>query len=344
MNNLEIVIGNRRWSGWKSARVTRSIKRLADTVELSLTDRWTGNPDPRPIRADAPCTVVLNGITAITGYVFDVAQDYDAESHSIEVTGLSKAADLIDCSIKGRQFNGRNLAQIAGELAKPFGIFVSSSADIDEPFQKVAIETGQPIADFIQELSRIRGVRPVSLSNGDIAFVRTGTVKAPTPLVLGRNVKRASGTFSSSGRFSEYRVLGQSPGSDDWFGDQAANAEAVVSDSTMRHRPHTMIADGPATTADAKVRAGAEKNRRFGESRTIRYIIQGWQHKDGLWEPNTLVDVDDAYANIRDTWLIASVIYGIDKDGGSNTELEVAPRQAFDLVPLPEPKEFDWGW
>jgi len=345
-NQLALKIDDKAWDGWTSIRVVRSIKQAANTFDLELTDRWAGQPNLRPIRDDSKCQVWIDGDIIISGYVFEVMPSYDELSHSIAVSGLSAAADLVDSSTKGRQFSGRTLLQIAADLAAPFGIAVAAETDIGGPFAKVALEAGQSIFDFLNELSRIRGVRIVSKSDGSLAFIRTGTAVAPTKLVYGQNIKSASGRFSSSERFSEYRVLGQTSGTDLFHGDQAAHAEALVKDLNLRYRPTCIIADGPAHAADCKTRSAAEMNRRAGEGQSISYTVRGWHHAQGLWEPNVLVDVEDPLLNVMARLLISQVTYSIDDNGGSITVLEVTPKQAFDLEPQPEPEpnSGNGGW
>jgi prophage tail gpP-like protein len=339
MLNLELAIDNQSWSGWKSIRVVRSIKQAANTFDLELTDRWVGQQSIRPISDDSKCQLWIDGEIVISGYVFEIMPSYDAESHDLAVSGLSAAADLVDCSTKGRQFSGRTLLQIATDLAAPFGIAVSAETDIGGPFDKVALEAGQSIFDFLEELSRIRGVRLVSKPDGSITFIRTGTTVAPTALIYGQNIKAASGRFSSSERFSEYRVLGQTSGTDLFHGDRAAHAEALVKDLGLRYRPVCIVADGPAHTADCKTRSAAEKNRRDGEGQSVTYTVQGWRHETGLWEPNVLVDVQDPLMKINGRLLISQVTFSIDENGGRMTMLEVAPKEAFDLVPMPQKEQ-----
>lgn len=338
MLNLELVIDGQAWSGWKSIKVVRSIKQAANTFDLELTDRWVGQESIRPINDDSKCQLLIDGEIVISGYVFEIMPSYDAENHDLAVSGLSAAADLVDCSTKGQQFSGRTLLQIATDLAAPFGIAVSAETDIGGPFEKVALEAGQSIFDFLEELSRIRGVRLVSKADGSISFIRTGTTVAPTALIYGQNIKGGAGRFSSSERFSEYRVLGQTSGTDLFHGERAAHAEALVKDLGLRYRPICIVADGPAHTADCKTRSAAEKNRRDGEGQSVTYTIQGWRHSGGLWEPNVLVDVQDPLMDINGRLLISQVTFSIDDKGGSLTTLEVAPKEAFDLVPIP-PKE-----
>ncbi|WP_156302866.1 phage baseplate assembly protein [Methylogaea oryzae] len=300
MPNVVLKIDGTEWAGWQQIQVVRSLRQGADTFELALTDRWAAGARPRPIRADAACQVLLDGHVAITGYVFEVSPSYDAGSHSIKVSGLSKAADLIDSSLPGQQWSDRTLLQIAQELGKPFGINATAEAGADKKIARAVLEPGQTVFGFLEELSRAQGVRLVSKPNGGVAFVRAGAGNAAVALVLGENIKAASGRLSTEKRHSQYHALGQHAGSDLWNGTDAAHASAVEKDGRIRHRPLTLIADGNADGADCKTRCAWEKQRRCGESQTATYTVQGWTCGDGLWQPNTLVQIRDPFLGIDD--------------------------------------------
>jgi prophage tail gpP-like protein len=332
--NVELLINGQRWSGWQKIKVVQSIKTAANWFDLTLTDRWEIGSDVMPIKKGSACQVLIDGAPIITGYLFDVLPSYDADSHSINVGGFSKAKDLLDCSLPGQQFNGRTLLQIAQALCQPFGISITAGADIGGAFPAVALEPGEPIFDFLNDLSRLRAVRLISLPDGTISFVQTGTAVSPTPLVYGQNILRAQARFNADGDFSALTVVSQTRGTDDYFGEEAALNSATATTAYSRYRPHTLSADGPANNADCKRRAQAEMNRLAGEGQSISYTVQGWYNAGGLWSPNVLVDVDDPLLNIHDRLLIAQVAFEVDDQGGFLTMLEVQPASAFDLVPL----------
>ena len=334
MPNVQLLINGQLWSGWQKVKVVQSIKQASNWFELSLADRWDNGSTPMPILKGQPCQVLIDAIPVITGYVMDVMPSYDAESHSINVGGLSKAVDLVDCSTSGLQFSGRTLLQIAQALAAPFGIAVTAQADVGAPFPAVALEPGQPIFDFLNELSRVRGVRLISLPDGSISFVNTGTAVSPTPLIYGDNILRCGAKFSAEGDFSAVTVVSQTRGTDTDFGATVALNSATATSAGSRYRPLTIIADGPANAADCKVRSQAELNRRAGEGQMISYTVQGWYNAGSLWATNTLVDVFDPILNINDRLLIAQIGFEVDDQNGFTCTMEVQPPAAFDLVPL----------
>jgi len=332
--NVELQINGQKWVGWQKIRIVQSIKQASNGFTLSLADRWEYGQAVMPIQKGQSCQVLVDGILLVTGYLVDVNPDYDNKGHQISVSGYSKAIDLVDCSTAGMQFNGRTLLQIAQALAGPFGIGVTASADIGAAFPAVAIEPGESIFEFLNKLSRVRAVRLVSMPDGSVSFVQTGTAVSPTALVFGENILRATAMFSSQGDFSAVSVVSQMRGTDDNFGDAAAVINAGAVNAAVRYRPLTVIADGPANAADCKNRAQAELNRRAGEGQAISYTVQGWYNADALWAPNVLVDVVDPLLNVNARLLVAEVVFEVDDQAGFITLLDVRPPAAFDLAPL----------
>jgi prophage tail gpP-like protein len=349
--DLQLLIDTQLYGGWKQLRVMRSLETVADSFELTLTDRWAGQSMPRPLKAGTPCELLLGSQTIVTGYVDEVLPEYDATQHTITVSGRSKAGDLVDCSIAGEsgkpmEWSGKTLLQITSELAQRFGIKVYADADVGAPFRKQRLEPGQPIFEFIEQLARIRALRIVSTSSGDLVITRAGASRAPTALVLGENIRRASGQFSSRERFSDYVVLGQQTGLT-WAVDTAeasAHSRGTARDKHVtRYRPTVVIAEGTPDAADCQRRAEWQRNTAFGRGQGVVYTVTGWAHRDGPWEPNRLVAVQDAWLGVDDDLLIVSVQLMLDEEG-QRTELRVMPPEAFELVPLPEPTADDVGW
>ena len=65
----------------------------------------------------------------------------------------------------------------------------------------------------------------------------------------------------------------------------------------------------------------------------MRYRVQGWRGaKDELWRPNTLVKVEDEWLGIERDLLIVSCTYKL-SDNGTITELQLAPKEAYELQP-----------
>jgi len=345
MSDLILKVNGDIHRGWTSVRIRRSLESIADSFSLSLTDSWGNDEPPREIKTGDKCEISIDGEKIITGYIDNITPEYNATEHSLSVSGRSKAGDLVDCSLPGKEFNNRTLLQIATELCSPFDINVTAKADIGGPFvNKQTLEEGQPIFEFIETLARVRAVRIVSDMDGNIEFVRAGTERINTSLTLGENIKSASGEFSSSELFSQYVISGQQKGNDNLFGDATAlTTSTVESKYVERFRPTLLLIDGAADIADCKSRGEWQRNTSFGRSRSIIYTVLGWHHDGGLWAPNKVVPVNDVFSKIKGDRLIVSVDFLLDDDG-ERVEIQVMPKEAFDLIELPEPKDDDAGF
>ncbi len=66
----------------------------------------------------------------------------------------------------------------------------------------------------------------------------------------------------------------------------------------------------------------------------MSYTLQGWRDPKGaLWRPNALVKVEDPWLGIERDLLIVSAAFTLSETGGSTTELELAPKEAYELLP-----------
>nr|WP_267955394.1 hypothetical protein [Halomonas ethanolica] len=315
---------------------------------MVLTERWSDAGGVRPVTPGQPCTVSVGTELVVTGYLDEVLPDYDDVSHTIVAKGRSKAADLVDCSGPDRRFDGRTLVQIARALAAPYGIEVIDTVGANKPFRAFALEDGQPIAEAIERAAQIRGARIVSDADGRLVIVHAVQREIRTPLELGGNIRKASGVFSDSDRFNTYIVEGQTTGGDDWWGVPATTPRGQATDPRVRAPRTTLIVcDTPADGADCKARAELEARMRWARGRGVTYTVGTWRHDQGVWRPGDLVQVRDRYLGLDEALLISDVQL-IENEDGRFAELRVSPPEAFEPVPVPEPKpaadtSADWG-
>lgn len=99
---VSLILDGGALEGWTEIRISRALDHAAGDFSLGLTDKSRG-PDgvtvPARLYCGAPCQIAISGEVVLTGYVDDVAVSYTATSHTIRVSGRSKTADLVDCSV-----------------------------------------------------------------------------------------------------------------------------------------------------------------------------------------------------------------------------------------------------
>lgn len=342
---ITLKVNGTAFEGWKAARVSRGVDRAAGDFDLVISDRFPFFEAGENIKAGDACTVEVDGITIITGWVDEVAPTYDADTHEIRITGRSKTADLIDCSAMNKpgQWQGLNLLDIAKAIAKPFKIDVKVSGK-DQPGKvaNFALQQGETAFNAIERLCRLQGFLVSDDEDGNLVITRAGSDSSAgtlqcVPLGIGNNIKQGSASFNVKDRFSEYLIKGQQAGSDDIDAENAATVSYSLKDTNIkRYRPMLVVAEGETNTETARKRAAWERSTRAGKSVQISYTVAGWQCNDGgdIWRTNTMVTVKDTLIGIDGEFLIAECTYQI-SGSGTETELRLTLPEAY----TPEPAD-----
>jgi len=339
VTDITLTIGGTRWGGWKTVQIQRGIEQVAGQFSLGVSDRWPGQDVRRDIRPGDACTVQMDGQTVITGHVDDVAMRLRADSREIEISGRDATGDLVDCSVTDKQYPSRTMRQIAEALCKPFGVPVAVAAGLTLPVMPTfRADHGETVWEVIERLARICGVLAVADGAGGLLITRATTTRVATELVEGQNVLEAEGAATWRERFSTVTVVGVLPGSDGLFGAAAAGKGVATDTEISRHRPLVMQAEDASDRAGLRVRAEWERNVRSGRGRRVSVTVPGWSHAGGLWQPNTRVGVSLPSLALAADLLITSVTHTLD-DGGTRTQIEMVRPEAFDRIPMPEPRQ-----
>lgn len=339
-------------SGWLSLRLAHSIEAAATKFTLELTERWTrGGAAPsqsgssaagdarleRRIRPAERCVIALDGEEVLSGHIDGVDADYDATRHTLSVTGRDLVGDLVDGAAAIEppfEWRAIKLDELARRVCTPYGIEVVASVDCGAPFQRAAIQPGETAWEVIERGCRQRGLIATGDGMGRLLITRPGEAgEAAGMLVLGGddgNILSAQGRFDWSGRHDLVVVRGQGEGGG------AGQGEARCRDAEVtRHRPKLLLAEAAGEGVSFQRRADWEVITCAARSRRLTYRVPGWRGRSGrLWRPNTMVRVKDAYLELAREMLIVSVAWTLD-DQGTVTEIEVAPREAFEVLPEP---------
>lgn len=339
--DLRLLVNGTGYGGWKSIRVRRSIEEIAGGYTLGVSELWPTQAVPREIRTGDKAAVTIDGTTVITGYVDAVAPGFDARSHGISITGRDATADLVDCSAMHGKGEWRNatLAQIARDLATPFGITVKVDADIGAPFPVWTLQEGETAFDCLERATRQRAVLLLSDGRGGLILGKAGTTRVATALTEGENLLACSARNDATGRYKTYILKGQRAGSDDISGDAASGMKATASDAGItRARTLVIVSEDEADPAALQRRAKWEASVRAARALTVNATVQGWTHASGLWTPNTLVRVNTPALRLGRDMLIRDVDLVVDEQG-TRAELVLAPPEAYSLLAMPGKKK-----
>lgn len=334
-NEASLVVGTVTHKGWTDLSVSRSMESLAASFDVLFTERWSEKEEPIPIRKGDKCRMNLDGETVVKGYIDSVPRGYDATQHGLRASGRA-LGDLVDCSSiykKGRWKN-QGLLTIAKNLCEPFSIEVSTEVSLGEPFETFAIQDGESVFETLERACRMRGVIMQATPENALVFVNVGRYTTRTVLEFGKNILSANAESSDVDRYSEYILKTQARGTDGSYGKNVAHPRSRVEDKGItRYRPLVVHADSQGTSTGLKTRATWEMNVRAGRSERVTYRVAGWYCEEGLWKPNTLVQVRDPYIEINGELLIVGVT-NTKGEQGTFTDLELCRKEAMTLEPL----------
>ncbi len=339
-----LVVGGRRYSGWKSIRVTRSIESLAGSFALEVSDRWGDQDEPWPIAEEDPCRVEIGDERSrevvIDGYVGKRKLSATATSRSLTYTGRDRAGQLVDCSAILNQWTYRNVdvATFAATIAKPFGVRVSVQPGLVlAKVAKLVVHPGDTAYEAIQRAAKDAQVLLVSDAAGGIVITRAGSTRAAS-LIEGFNIETADVEYDGDDRYHRYQIATQVAGTDEAAGE-ATRIQAQATDEGVRRTERVILIrpENGLSVADARRRADWEARTRAAKAETVTIGVQGWQQPNGsLWPVNALVRVKaPRMIGVDGDMLISQVEYSIGDSGGEVTQLRIVRPDAF----TPEPSK-----
>jgi prophage tail gpP-like protein len=347
-DDVTLLVGGRRYGGWKSVRITRSIESLAGSFALDVSDRWGDQHEPWPIAEGDACRVEIGGDVVIDGYVDDRELSAAADARALSYTGRDRAADLVDCSAVLSSYTFRNLtiADFAAKLAEPFNVRVRVQAGLSlAKRSKIVVQPGDKAYEALARETAAAGVLLVSDGAGGILITRSGTARA-TSLVEGENVKAASVRYAGADRYHRYLIVMQTAGTDEFFGEAVAGVQAEATDPAVRASRVLLIRpDKGYDVADARRRADWEARIRAARAETVMITVLGWKQPGGaLWPLNARSRVRcPKTIGVDGDMLISQVDHTI-SEAGKVTQIRLVRPDAFTPEPTATVKESGGAW
>jgi prophage tail gpP-like protein len=269
LHRVRLRVVGKDYVNWTTVDISYGIETAARSFAFTATQPDQSTVSPVDFQLGDPFELFVgqrpNETKLITGFIDAIAPSYDANSSSIAVTGRSKTADLVDCSVIGKhRFNNRFIEHIAATLAEPYGVnVVVGNGVTGEPIRKFVPEQGESVYDAIERACRLRGLLIFDDADGNLILWQS--TPGAFPLQLGAQLRRGgeranildgSGSFDASNVYSEYRCKGQTAATDFDFGAAASNNQGIASDAGLgRTRIKIIPAESGANKARCAARA-----------------------------------------------------------------------------------------
>lgn len=355
MTDVAIRIDGVDYADDTDIHVAYGLDQFSRSFSIGFGNRWLlSNLHTFPFEEGAACEILLDGEKVIDGFIDEIPIDRSGTDHRLSVTGRSWTGHMVDSSAihETGAWKNATLLVIAEAIAEPFGCGVvvhdpQLLPEVNTPFRRFAIEDEELAYDCIMRAAKMRGVFLTSDAERNIVVTRgTKTVRTNTVLTPYNTFRaRREGRFSE--RFSEYIVKSQNAGDDTWYAENATSKlfHRARDPQVTSYRPLIIVSEGQGSKPELELRADWERNVRAGRSRKLFYEWNGVRDDAGrLWQPNTLVAVDDPGFNVSGDLLIASVSIKR-SEGGTSTSLELVSPDAYDVLTPPKPKtKKKGGW
>lgn len=351
--SIVLEVGGREYANWTEIEISRSMKDLSGVFSFrAVSDRKI----PFPIERMQPVKALINGRPVVTGYVDRIVISYKAGSHSISVEGRDRTCDIIDSKVDHTiEFEAPvTLEEVINKTLSSIGVSdvkVINKAPNLEPFEKgelVSAHIGQGGYEFMDQYAKKRQVVLTSDGNGNIVITRASTTSTPirflnktiNPNGTENNILAASVTYDDSDRYNKYNFHTQgNPSGDRDLEDgpeELTTREGYWEDEEVRSsRAYHEVSESANSKDKVVDRAKWEGMIRKAKSMTYTCTVVGHSpYSEGgePYEPNTLVNVEDDFSDVRLELLLVSVTYTLDVYSGSTTKFELMTREAFNLI------------
>ena len=330
--------GGEEFSDWKEIVVNRSMTTASGSFKMQAA-----HSRPWPLRPGSGVAISVAGELVLSGAVDGLKSLSRGDDRSLSFVGRDATADLVDCSQRNEpgEWLGLTARKLIEQICKPFGIPVhaqgalgNTDADVLPLFR---VQPGERAWAAIERILRLKGLIAYADGAGGLLISQVGMNYADAELLEGEfgNVVESDIAWNHVGRYSEYIVRGQAPGSDAGWGDAVIGPTATSYDEAVsRYRPLVVLAEGPINEADAKLRSQWEAAYRAAKAATLTVKVQGWRQVEGpaegrVWAVNELVHCTIPSQGLNTQMLVDTLTFTRNGADGSQTSLGLVRPDAY---------------
>lgn len=345
--SINIIIEGKEYTDFTSASVTKSIETLAGSFTFDATSTEKIN---FPIKVGSACQIVVKGTQVINGHIEKLTINYDATTHSIQIKGRERTADIIDSTL-GSGSSTEFKTPISLKLITEKILQTLNLSDIKvienialKQFQQdnPSTEYGTSAFEFLEKYAKKRQVLLTTDGDGNIVFTRAPTQKYKTALILKQDaastILSGSIIYDETKRFHDYFCATQDnpSGSTQFFKNakESVDSSGTATDKSIRDsRIYHFEANFSSASETLNDRCKWESNFRRAQSKIWNYTVQGHIAEDDnmIWKPGYLVRVIDEFSNTNSILLISAVTYTEDLSEGTKTKLKIVTKESFTL-------------
>lgn len=347
----KLLVEGTELSGWRSLVITRGLQSFAPVFTFRVD-----NPSP-DVALQNECEVLLKtdlGLDCVaTGHITKVRTTYDGKRPLVTplvtaVSGRGKAGKLLKSRARRPGHSGEWLnatpEAIVRDIARPFGVSVSvdiSTSGLNDPLPRFRLHPGELAAAAILRCAAYRRLLVTSEVGGDLSLTEASRTRISTGLVRGKNVLAGEYSHADEALHSHYIGETQTQLNNGGLHD-SVNISRTLEDHAIEHYSPTQVpVDFDPSRSTLRHYLEWYMNRQRGMAEMYSYVVDGWRHAQGVWMPNTIVDVEDdqLLPHGNRELLITQVENRLSGRTGTTTRLTLMPPEAFLPGPLPAPMQ-----
>src|ERR1700757_232208 len=282
------------------------------------------------------CTVLMADQLAVTGFIESRQVAYNATQHGVQLDGKSYSFLAAKSSVQSKtgSWDGQNVLQIAQAVSAPYGVGIKVVGSLDlTPFTKLQNEKGELVWDFLERITRPRGVLLGSDELNNFTMVGDHTFAIVDQLIEGYNIKSCQCVISHADIHQDIEVVASAPGNDQLNMTAASEmtADAATQIAKVLYSMLIIPMEHPPTSqAEVQARANYERMWKDGTNINCTIVTQGWLRAGQvLWEPGDQVWVNSPMAMLNQAIGIQTVTFTQDDQNGTQTTLDLVNPEAL---------------
>ncbi|MXR36703.1 phage baseplate assembly protein [Craterilacuibacter sinensis] len=295
-NTVSLLIGGKVHSQWSSYEIDSDLLIPADAwrVELGLPQ----GQFPPQVTEGAAVQVRIGNDPVMTGYIDDIEDSIDKNSHTLNISGRDGAGVLVDCSSPVFTAKQSTLAEIVANVVKPLGISkIRIDAAKTTTRDKVNVEPGDTAWDTLVHAAEANGLWPWFEPDGTLVIGGPDYSKPPVASLVmrrdgkGNNLISLQRSRNMAERYSDITVLGQAHGTSIEGGKNALKS-TVRDPGVTLYRPRIVVDHDAENTDTARARARKLLSDARLKGFTLVAKVKGHRTSAGLlWQPGQRIHV-----------------------------------------------------
>jgi len=341
-----LEVSGDQYSNFTEASVSFSMDTFSREFRFTAT---ASEGQPLPFKGGEPCKIFIDEDQVLDGFIDIIDISYEGESHSIDILGRGKTADLLDSTIDEE-------IELSAEISLADAIravisHLKLNIEVDDLVgdleifnvaeDKIGASTGEGAFEFIETLARKRQVMLNENGKGNIEIVRASTIMYQQKLQNivksdSNNIKRGGASFDLTGIYNLYVARSQQntvalnfSGSSDL--SQSVDQSGRSTDGDVREgRQFIFLAEKASSNEQLQARTDWESNIRRARSRLYNVTIVGHQTSfNEQWTLNKLISVNDEFTGIQEEMLVNQIVFIEGVSDGEIVELGLIDKNAY---------------